>query len=188
MGLRSFASFDLEMKETVYPCTISNINGLLVTVIHTLENISMLLIWEGWEILQGTRLPQVGECDWTLFVVGVLGCRVVLSVKILLLIVVVMLVCHNVWKNFSLFSLAKDKETPWKYCFLALLGELDDSCCWFRVPKIYLDFVFDDKDLVTVYSNFGPNNKFVLDLSLKVPGFSLIIDYFSCHLQNTWEY
>ena len=84
MGLRSFASFDLEMKETVYPCTISNINGLLVTVIHTLENISMFLIWEGWEILQETRLPQVGECDWTLVVVGVLGCWVVLSVEILL--------------------------------------------------------------------------------------------------------
>ena len=61
---------------------------------------------------------------------------------------------------------------------MALLGELDDSCCWFRVPKIYLDFVFDDKDLVTVYSNFGPNNKFVLDLSLKVPAFSLIIEFF----------
>ena len=60
--------------------------------------------------------------------------------------------------------------------FWRFLGELDNDCCWFSMPKNSLDFVFDDKDIITVFSNFGPNNMFISDLSLKTSAFFYIID------------
>ena len=81
IGLGVFACFGWEMKGMVYPCTISNINGALFSFLQ-FQLISVFPLLAGCGFLQVTGLPQVDECGWTLLVVGVLECWVMVSVGI----------------------------------------------------------------------------------------------------------
>ena len=64
-----------------------------------------------------------------------------------------------------------------RFCSLTSFGAGDvDYCCfWLSARKDSLDFDFDDNDLTTVSSNFGPNNIFEFDSSMKAYEFSLLI-------------
>lgn len=103
------------------------------------EDISIFLLWQ---FLQGTRLFQMGECGWTLLIIEVVKCWVMVSLETLL----TSLGSPDGWpvcvkELLPQFPVVRNKETRWNGCFWRFLGSRCNRCS-FNVPKNYLDFIF----------------------------------------------